>query len=221
MKMIIILTSIIMLLTPQNEKKKILFFGDSITQAGVNEDGYITQIGQIIAEEGRADEIQLIGKGIGGNKVYDLYYRMQEDVLDHSPDVVIIYIGVNDIWHKQTHLTGTDSDKFVKFYERMVQTFQQEGIRLILCTPGVIGERIDYSNPQDGDLNYYSELIEKIAHTANTGFCDLRGVMLSYQLENNKENLDKGILTSDRVHLNKKGNELVAKALWKEIKKIL
>jgi hypothetical protein len=34
---------------------------------------------------------------------------------------------------------------------------------VVLCTPAVIGEKNDFSNPQDGDMNHYSNLIRKLA----------------------------------------------------------
>jgi lysophospholipase L1-like esterase len=40
---------------------------------------------------------------------------MENDVLAKTPDIVFIYIGVNDVWHKSTSGTGTDADKFEKF----------------------------------------------------------------------------------------------------------
>ena len=90
-----------------DKKKKVLFFGDSITQAGVNPGGYIRLIDTIIQKEGLTNNYELIGAGIGGNKIYDLYLRLETDVLEKSPDIVIIYIGVNDVWHKMTGGTGT------------------------------------------------------------------------------------------------------------------
>src|SRR5882757_5118934 len=93
-------------------KKKIVFFGDSITQAGVKPGGYITRIGDLISKEGKTDQYELVGAGIGGNKIYDLYLRMEEDVISKSPDIVLIYVGVNDVWHKRSSGTGTDPDKF-------------------------------------------------------------------------------------------------------------
>jgi lysophospholipase L1-like esterase len=39
-------------------------------------------------------------------------------------------------------------------------------------------------------------------------------------LKHNPENNEKGILTSDRVHLNSTGQQFVAEAMWAEIKKI-
>jgi lysophospholipase L1-like esterase len=37
-------------------------------------------------------------------------------------------------------------------------------------------------------------------------------------MKNNAENKDRGILTIDKVHLNAKGNQLVADEMWKLIK---
>ena len=49
---------------------------------------------------------------------------------------------------------------------------------------------------------------------------DLRKSFLEYNLNNNPENKDRGILTTDRVHLNAKGNQLVADEMWKMIKEV-
>jgi lysophospholipase L1-like esterase len=42
------------------------------------------------------------------------------------------------------------------------------------------------------------------------GLVDLRKAFLAYNLEHNTESRESGILTSDRVHLNERGNRLVA-----------
>ena len=70
------------------QKKKIIFFGDSITEAGVKPGGYITQIGDLASKENLSAKYEFIGAGIGGNKVYDLYLRLENDVLSKNPDVV-------------------------------------------------------------------------------------------------------------------------------------
>ena len=98
------------------KSKKIIFFGDSITQAGVGPTGYITKMQQAIAAKGQTANFELIGAGISGNKIYDLYLRLEEDVPEKKPDLVYIYVGVNDVWHKSSSGTGTDLDKFEKFY---------------------------------------------------------------------------------------------------------
>ena len=109
---IAILTIIMVSWKSNQDKKRIVFFGDSITQAGVQPKGYITILGNMLKEKNIADNYELIGAGIGGNKVYDLYLRMDDDVLAKNPNIVVIWVGVNDVWHKRSHGTGTDADKF-------------------------------------------------------------------------------------------------------------
>ncbi len=196
---------------------KIIFFGDSITQAGVNPGGYITKMKEMLEKQGIKDKYQLIGAGIGGNKVYDLFLRMEDDVLAQKPDVVVIYIGVNDVWHKASYGTGTDADKFGNFYTAIIRKLQSQGIKVLCCTPAAIGERTDHSNQQDGDLNHYSNIIRGIAAKYDCPLIDLRKEFLAYNLKNNPSNKESGILTTDRVHLNDLGNQFVADLMSKAV----
>lgn len=207
-----------MIFSFQTKPKKVIFFGDSITQAGVNPGGYIQLIDSLCRKEGQSAGYEWVGKGIGGNKVYDLYLRLEKDVLDHKPDIVVIYVGVNDVWHKSSFGTGTDPDKFVQFYQALIDRMKAQHISIILATPAVIGEKTDHSNSQDGDLNQYSALIRKLAAENGLPLVDLRKAFLDYNLANNPTNWEKGILTTDRVHLNYQGNLLVAEKFWSAIK---
>jgi lysophospholipase L1-like esterase len=200
------------------KKKSVIFFGDSITQQGAEPGGYINRIDSMCRVENRSSQYEFVGAGIGGNKVYDLFLRMDSDVLAKDPGIVVIYIGVNDVWHKVSYGTGTDADKFEKFYNAIIRKLQQRNIKIILCTPAVIGEKTDFTNPQDGDLNKYSAIIRNIARQNNLPLVDLRQKFLDYNKQYNSENKEQGILTRDRVHLNAKGNQLVADEMWKIIK---
>ena len=195
------------------KKTRVVFFGDSITQAAVQPNGFIRQIDTLLQQKGLADQYELIGAGISGNKVYDLYLRMDSDVVMKSPDVVFIYIGVNDVWHKSTSGTGTDAVKFERFYIAIIKKLQARNTKVILVTPATIGERKDYINQQDGDMNFYSEIIRKLAKDNNCKLLDLRSIFHEYDAQNNPENKDRGILTSDGVHLNPTGNKLVAQKM--------
>ncbi len=214
---VIIFTLLSIAWTMPQQKQHIVFFGDSITQGGVGPEGYITVLGNMIKEKGVADQYQLTGAGIGGNKVYDLYLRVEDDVLSKNPNTVVIWVGVNDVWHKRTYGTGTDADKFEKFYNALIKKFQAKNIKVLICTPAAIGEKTDFSNELDGDLNKYSGIIRDIARKNNCGLIDLRKAFLAYNLSNNPENKSKEILTTDGVHLNKKGNELVAAEMMKAL----
>lgn len=200
------LTIFIFSMAMKPKPKKVIFFGDSITQAGVKGNGYINLLKKSID----TTKFQLIGAGIGGNKVYDLYLRMEDDVLNKKPDLVFIYVGINDVWHKLGAKTGTDYDKYLKFYQALINKIQATGSKVVLCTPTVIGEKKNNANEVDADLNKYADGVRSLATKNNLPLCDLRKAFVDYENANNTEDKEKGILTTDRVHLNDVGNKLVA-----------
>jgi lysophospholipase L1-like esterase len=215
----IILSSLVLLTAFMPQKtKKVIFFGDSITQQGAERGGFIARIDSMSKLENKAGQFEFIGAGISGDKVYDLYLRMDQDVLAKNPDVVVIYIGVNDVWHKVSAGTGTDADKFERFYNAVLKKLKEKDINVIVCTPAVIGEKTDFTNQQDGDMNKYSDIVRKIAQKNNLPLVDLRQKFLDYNKQYNTENKEAGILTKDKVHLNAKGNQVVAEEMWKAIK---
>ncbi len=223
MKPLLVFFSFVVLLTLLSaftfiQKKKVIFFGDSITQAGVSPTGYITLLQQMLVKDGKDKAFDLVGAGIGGNKVYDLYLRLEDDVLSKKPDLVFIYVGINDVWHKKTHGTGTDPDKFEKFYNRIIEKIQQAGATVVICTPTVVGEKKGFVNELDGDLNKYAEIIRSIAKNKNVELIDLHKAILEYINANNPEDKAKDILTTDGVHMNDKGNRFLAEQFYGFIK---
>jgi len=194
--------------------KKIIFFGDSITELGVKTGGYVN----LISKSLNPSKYEVIGAGIGGNKVYDLYLRLENDVLNKKPDLVVIYIGVNDVWHKQSSRTGTDQNKFVQFYQALINKITASGAKVILCTPAVIGEKKNGANEMDAELDKYADEIRKLAAVNKLPLVDLRSIFTAYGAANNTTDSDKDVLTYDGVHLNDKGNQMVADNLLPLIK---
>lgn len=222
MKKLLFISTVLFLscaFTPQ-KKTKVIFFGDSITELGVKRDkyvGYILKMDSMLKKEKKDDQYELIGSGISGNKVYDLYLRLEDDVMSKNPDVVVIYVGVNDVWHKTLLGTGTDADKFEKFYQAIIKKLKDKNIKVVLCTPAVVGEKTDMSNPLDGDLNRYSNIIRDLSKKNSLPLIDLRKKFLDYLKNNNPDNKEKDILTYDRVHMNDKGNQLLADEMWEAL----
>jgi lysophospholipase L1-like esterase len=214
-KVFLISTLIILSFMPV-KKTRVVFFGDSITEAAVKPHGFIMIDDSLLNPNG-ASNYELIGAGVSGNKVYDLYLRLEDDVISKSPDIVVIYVGVNDVWHKKMG-TGTDADKFERFYLALIKKFKSANIKVIVCTPAAIGERFDNTNEQDGDMNHYSNIIRKIAADQHLTLVDLRSAFEEYEKLNNKNNVDRGLLTSDGVHLNDAGNMFVAKLMAEGIR---
>lgn len=197
-------------------KKRIIFFGDSITELGVRPGGYIKKMDSMLRQKNQTN-YELIGAGVSGNKVYDLFLRMESDVLEKNPAAVVIWIGVNDVWHKRLLGTGTDADKFERFYTAIINKLKSRNISVFICTPAVIGEKNDMSNEQDGDLNKYANIIRSIAQKNSLPLIDLRQIFLNHIKVYNPQNKDRGILTNDGVHLNEAGNTLVAQKMMETL----
>ena len=96
-----------------------------------------------------------------------------------------------------------------------------------MCTPTVIGENIgefklvnnfkyiETTDIMNNDLDAFSDVVRNLSSEFNTELLDLRKKFKDYISKNNMENLSKGILTYDGVHLNNEGNKLIADEMIK------
>ena len=106
---------------------------------------------------------------------------------------------------------------------------KDNGARVILCTPTVIGENkgeftlvnqfkdIETMEIMNKDLDDYSDVIRNLSSEFNTELIDLRKIFMDYISENNPDNNPSGITTYDGVHLNDLGNKLIADQMIKFI----
>ena len=227
MKKILILL-VLAMVSCTSTNKKVVFLGDSITQnAVINSEefrGFIS-----LLEENLDQNTELIGKGIGGDKVSDLLTRYRDDVIKLNPDMVFIYIGINDVWHKYDFGTGTDIDLYENGLRQIITDLKENGVEVILCTPTVIGENkgeftlvnqfkdIETMEIMNNDLDDYSDVIRKLSREFDTKLLDLRKIFMQYISENNPKNKSKGVLTTDGVHLNNIGSKLIADEMIKFI----
>ncbi len=199
---------------PKAKTTRVVFLGDSITQAGVKPDGYISLLRHALERAGKGADYELVGAGISGNKVPDLQKRLEADVLAKKPDMVFVYIGINDVWHfthpSTVSVGGTLKDKYEAGLQDVISRIKKSGAQVVLCTPTVIGEKHDGTNEQDKMLEEYAAISRQVAQKNNLPLCDLRKAFIEYLQANNAQNEEKGVLTSDRVHLNAAGNAFVA-----------
>lgn len=194
---------------PVKAGDRIVCLGDSITQGGGGPKGYVTLLANGLAEKLGPNAVEVINAGISGHRVPDLQKRLDRDVLQKKPTIVFIYIGINDVWHSEMG-RGTSKEDYEAGLKDLIDRCTKAGARVILCTPSVIGEKTDGTNKLDAMLDEYSEISRKVAAETKTQLCDLHKAFRDYLKENNKENVERGVLTRDRVHLNDAGNRLVA-----------
>jgi lysophospholipase L1-like esterase len=196
--------------------ERIVFFGDSITFFGDLPRGYVSNIRSTLSEKDMGIEVR--GAGIPGNKVSDLQRRLDRDVLSKKPTLVVIYIGINDVWHNEKILLkGTPKDKFEEGLKDLVGRIQAAGAKVVLCTPTVIGEKKPGMNKLDAQLDEYADISRSVAKRMNIPLVDLRKAFHEHLMNNNPDDKERGILTLDRAHLNDAGNKLVAATILKTL----
>ena len=173
---------------PLKKGEKIVFLGDSITQAGVGPKGYVTLVKNALAAKHKDLDIEVIGAGISGNKVPDLQRRLEKDVLAKKPTLVVIYIGINDVWHGETDpAKGTSKEKFEAGLRDLVKKIHDGGARVVLCTPTVIGEKKGGANKLDAKLDEYADVTRKVAKDTGVELCDLRKAFVEHRTKNNPD----------------------------------
>ena len=159
---------------------KILFFGDSITDMERNRNvaigeyrsyglGYPSVVASRLSERNPV-EYQVVNRGIGGNRIVDLYARIKADVWNLKPDVLSILIGINDIWHEIHSQNGVELDRFEKFYRMIIEETKQilPNIKIVLFEPFVLKGTATEEHFEEFDgIREYAKLIKKLAKEYN------------------------------------------------------
>jgi len=213
-------------LLPLKTGDRVLFLGDSLTQLGglsrewttepFDGSGWISVLSRMAAANAPELRLEFTNRGVSGDVVPDLLARLQADVLDARPDVVVVYIGINDVWSAPRG-AGTPAPDFASGLSRLVRSLRDAGIRVLVCTPTVIGEMAPGDNQFDDVLQRYTRVSARVAHDLGVPVCDLSAAFRSWLMKRNTRNVASGLLTTDGVHLTDAGNRLVARTVAKAL----
>lgn len=199
--------------------RRLVFFGDSITEQGALPGGYVTLIRDSIKSDPATPAVDVAGAGVSGNKVTDLLDRVDRDVIALKPDIVVIYVGINDVWHfTMPYHTGTTAPRFAAGLGELVTRIQAAGGKVVICTPSVVGEKARGLNRLDPLLDEYADTSRSVARKFHLPLVDLRNAFFTYLTMHNPENKNEGVLTVDGVHLSEAGNRFVASEILRVLK---
>ena len=126
---------------------KILFQGDSITDAGRDRrnyhdmgKGYPRYASELIAAAHPDTELEFINFGIGGNRTDQLFDRIYADGIAFQPDVISILIGINDIWHRYgVERIATTDEQIALNYRSILERIKREtNAKIVMLSPYVL-----------------------------------------------------------------------------------
>ena len=200
---------------------KILFQGDSITDAGRDRNdfhdmgqGYAKFASAMIADSFPDTEIEFINLGISGNRSDNLLARTERDIVDIQPDIVSILLGVNDVWHELSESpNGVELERWDKMYRMLIDDTLKvlPNIKIIICEPFVL-EGAATSEQMDKflEVQMYAKAAKQIAEDYNFPFVALQDMLHEAALRSEPK-----YVLDDGVHPATGGAKLIADAWLK------
>lgn len=178
-------------------KRRVLYIGDSITDAGwglaggsalsVNQRN-LTALDHILGHgyamlcaawyQTNYPEVDydVMNRGISGNTLADLASRWQTDVLALNPDVLSVLIGTNDIdqWLKGDKSTAFDYDAWEAQYRGLLSQVKAKNpmVQIALGTPFVGSRSSDYETRK--------AMVAKLANRVKTIATDMGCTLVPY-----------------------------------------
>lgn len=201
---------------PEN---KILFIGDSITDVDRDRldpsdlgSGYPQLIAAYLLNKYPTYDLQILNRGIGGDRVIDLKNRWEEDCLELNPDIVSILIGINDIWYyigsEEERLDERALEKFEEDYRWMLKSLaHRTDARVVLIEPYVLPypkDRLNWRKHLDPRI----QIVRRLANEYHTVLVPLDGIL-------NAQGIENGFQTytgEDGVHPTLTGHAAIAEA---------
>lgn len=187
--------------------QKIVFLGDSITQAG---DGYVSVIQNVIGALIPDMKLTYVNSGVGGDKVTDMLKRIGDSVIPHDPDWITVSVGINDVWHG---INGVRIEEFREKYDELIDRLTKQTVsKLALLTTTVIGEELNIE--PNVRLAEYNEHIRKVAKKRKLLLVEMNGAF--HKAIDDWHKIDTDLrFTTDGVHTNPIGAYLMAHTLAK------
>jgi len=202
-----------MILKPDDH---VLFFGDSITDAGRRNTegnnnglgaGYPALVAAILGARFPGWNLRFTNRGISGNRVTDLQARLEEDVLALKPTLVSILIGINDTWHQFKHDKPSPHDAFETGYRCLLQTLTDRiAPRILLLEPFLLPTPADRI-PWRSDLDARIDAIRRVAVEFGVDYVPLDGLFAAAACQRPAD-----YWLPDGVHPSPAGHGLIAEA---------
>ncbi len=180
---------------------KILFQGDSITDADRNRDdihnlgnGYPKYAARYLTDYFPGMDFEFVDLGIGGNQTIDLVNRLQTDFVDIQPDIVSILIGINDTWHRAGDKEWLSNEKFEENYRTVLEAIKTKTkAKIVMIEPFLLPaeDKLYFRE----DLDPKIQVVRKLAREYADLFIPLDGILAAACV-----NTDWTAFSQDGVH---------------------
>ena len=203
---------------------KIVFQGDSITDAGRDKrnyhdmgNGYPKFVAQQLKEMFPDVDFEFINQGISGNRTCQLFDRLYLDAIAFEPDIITVLIGVNDIWHRYGagKIETTDEQIETNYRAILSRLKKQTNAKIVMLAPYLLDSKsVDHMRD---DLERVLIIERKLADEFADAFVPL-DTLFDEAVKRQPEPL---FYSNDGVHPNQNGAQFIAKHLVEALSKLL
>ena len=204
------------------KKIRILFQGDSITDAGRDKRNYhhlgmgYPKFTAPRIEAAYPDvEFEFINFGISGNRTGQLFDRLTQDCISFQPDIVSILIGINDVWHRYAfEMVPTTDEQIALNYKCILERLKKDtNAKILMLQPYTEGEKQACMRP---DVERAKLIVNDLANKYSDAYIKLDDLMHA------DENYGKpDYFTPDGVHPNPKGADFIARHYLEAVKPLI
>jgi lysophospholipase L1-like esterase len=196
------------------KKIKLLFQGDSITDAGRDKrnyhdmgKGYPKYAAELMADGHSDAEFEFINFGISGNRTCQLFDRLYKDGIEFQPDVISILIGINDIWHRYggERIATTDAQIETNYRAILERIKRETKAKIIILAPYVL----DYDNETRQAMRRDLETLLPIVRSLADEFADAYIPLDEIFAEAMKTQPEPLYYSGDGVHPNENGSRFI------------
>jgi len=196
----------------------VLFQGDSITDCGRDRSrpdsvggGYAHMVVGQYGLRHPGHSVTFLNRGISGNRVHDLLDRWQEDALALRPDVLSIFVGINNTWRRYDRNDPTPGGVFALQYRELLDRTRAAlpGVALVLVEPFVVHVPADRRAWRE-DLDPKIDIIRRLAKEYAAIHVPLDRLFAEAVLQ-----AEPRFWAPDGVHPSPAGHALIARA-WLE-----
>jgi lysophospholipase L1-like esterase len=191
-----------------NKPVVIVAFGSSSTQgqgATSPEFNYPSRLAARLHRKYPAATITVINRGRGGEDAPEMMKRLQSEVIDANPDMVIWQVGTNAV------LRNLDPSSTAKLVESGVATIQASGADLILVDP----QYAPAVTARGENAGRMVNLLGKVAHYRHVGIFPRFEIMRYWH---DRQSLPFAtFVTKDGLHMNNWGYACFAQLLGDDI----
>ena len=203
---------------------RILFQGDSITDAGRDKrnyfnmgKGYPKYASALIREAHPDTDFEFINLGIGGNRTDQLFDRLYKDAIALDPDVISILIGINDIWHRygNERIATTDAQLELNYRTILEEIKAKTNAKIMIISPYILD--CEGKDEMREDLKTVLPIIRRLADEYADAYLPLD----EYFDEAMKTMPEPMYYSGDGVHPNDNGARFIGKLYAETVEAIL